>query len=138
MLIVDIFIDQHIFPKYTNQIWAVNLTYGGDRFAVWHNSPGVSKKEATSMKKARSKTQNLLESLLDGSPVASLFKDHLLVGVVLSKRINWNQVRPEETQDVTNPSVLTAIIIRKTMPRNTLFVTMQQMITFSKIKQQQK
>lgn len=88
------------------------------------------------MKKAWGKTQDFLESLLDGSPVASLFKDHLLVGVVLSKRINWNQVRPEETRDVTNPSVLIAIIIRKTMPRNTLFVTMQQMIT-SKIKQQQ-
>lgn len=50
------------------------------------------------MKNARGKAQHLLQPLLEGSPVAPLLEDHLLVGVVLSKGIDWNQVRPEETQ----------------------------------------
>lgn len=82
---------------------APSLTYGSDRIAVRHDSPGVSKEEATSVKKAGGKAQDLLKPLLQASPVASLFKDHLLVGVILSKRIDWNQVRPDEPQQ-GNPS----------------------------------
>lgn len=55
------------------------------------------------MKKAGGKAQDLLKPLLQASPVASLFKDHLLVGVILSERIDWNQVRPDEPQQ-GNPS----------------------------------
>lgn len=83
---------------------APSLTYGRDRLAVRHDSPGVSKEEATSMKKARGKAQDLLKPFLQASPVAALFKDHLLVGVILSERIHWNQVRPDESWQ-GNPSM---------------------------------
>lgn len=71
---------------------ALSLTNCSDGLAVRHNTPGVSKEEATAMKQAGGKTQDLLKSLLQGSPVASLFKDHLLVGIILSKRIHWDEV----------------------------------------------
>lgn len=50
------------------------------------------------MKNTRGKAQELLQSLLESSPVGSLLKDDLLVGIVLSKGVNWNQVRPAATQ----------------------------------------
>lgn len=71
---------------------APRLTYSSDRLAVRHDSPGVSKEEATAVKNARGETQDLLKPLLQASPVASLLKDHLLVGIILSKRIHWNEV----------------------------------------------
>lgn len=83
---------------------AASLTYGRDRLAVRHDSPGVSKEEATSMKKAGGEAQDLLKPLLQASPVASLFKDHLLVGVILTERIDWNQVRPDKSRQ-GNPSM---------------------------------
>lgn len=71
------------------------LAYGSYGLAERHNAPGIVKEKATSMKKARSKAQDLLQLLLNGSPVGSLLKNHLLVNVILSKRIDRNQVGPE-------------------------------------------
>lgn len=43
---------------------ALSLTYGSDRLAVRHDSPRVSKEEATAMKNAWGETQDLLKPLL--------------------------------------------------------------------------
>lgn len=43
---------------------ALSLTYGSDRLAIRHDTPRVSKEQATAMKKAGGKTQDLLKPLL--------------------------------------------------------------------------
>lgn len=98
--IVDMFKDNPTTLNHTNQTLADKLAYGGDRLAIGHDPPGVAKEEATSMKKARGKAQDLLQPPLHSSPVGPLLKNYLLVGVVLSKGIHWNQVRPAETEQV--------------------------------------
>lgn len=50
------------------------------------------------MEEARGKAYDLLQPLLDSPPIGALLKDHLLIGIVLSKGIHWNQVRSEDTQ----------------------------------------
>lgn len=70
------------------------LTNGGDGFAERHDAPGAAEEEAAAVEQTGGEAQQLLEPLLPDPPVAALLEDHLLVGIILPKRVHWDQVRP--------------------------------------------
>lgn len=61
------------------------LTYGCDGLAEGHDAPGAAEEQAAAMKQTGGKAEELLQPLLPHSPAAALLKNHLLVGIVLSK-----------------------------------------------------
>lgn len=68
------------------------LTDSGDGLGVGHQPPGIRGEEASAMEDARGEANVLLELLLDPSAPGALLKDHLLVDLILSKRVGGNQV----------------------------------------------
>lgn len=73
-------------------IQAAGLTDSGDRLGVGHQPPGVGGEEASAMKDTWGEADVLLELLLDPSAPGALLKDHLLVDLILPKRVGGNQV----------------------------------------------
>lgn len=79
-------------PPQVQGLQVGGLTDSGDGLGVGHQPPGVGGEEASAMEDARGEANVLLELLLDPSAPGALLKDHLLVDLILSKRVGGNQV----------------------------------------------